>query len=175
MRVGPFAAALGLLGLLCVMPAGAGGPDATARPLTASEHRALRRAETVYVWRMTEAVAMTESQAAQIFPRVREAFQTRWPLAARRRELLVLLRRTLDESPASDQLGTLLTQWHDNETKLRASRQLMWETLARVLTAEQQVRCLLFEEEFQGDLVRVLEEHRRNQSRPASPPPESRR
>lgn len=174
----PFVACLGLLGVLLSTPASASeGEQATpgSRRLTASEYRALRSVETIYMWRMTEAVGMTEEQAAQIFPRVREAFQARWPLAARRRHLLDLLRRAVDEPSGPENLPLLLAQWEKNEMKLRASRQRMWEALTRVLTFEQQVRCLLFEEQFQGDLVRVIEEHRRNQTRSAPPPPERRR
>jgi len=166
--------------LLCILlssPAGAtdGPAPPESRRLTPSEQRVLRRVETIYMWRMTDAVGMTEEQAAQIFPRVREAFQARWPLAARRRHLLVLLRRAVDEPSGSENLPLLLAEWEDNEMRLRGARQRMWDALMRVLTAEQQVRCLLFEEQFQGDLVRVIEEHRRNQTRSAAPPPEGRR
>jgi hypothetical protein len=163
------------LGVLCVLlstaaGAGDGGPAAPgAKLLTPSERRALRSVETIYVWKMTDAVGMTEEQAAQIFPRVREAFQARWPLAAQRRHLLVLLRRAVDEPSGSDNLSLLLAQWEDNEMKLRASRQRMSEALTRVLSVEQQVRCLLFEEQFHGDLARMVEEYRRSPARSAVP------
>jgi hypothetical protein len=177
MRLGPLVAGLGLLGVLLAPPAraGDGGPAAPdARRLTLSEQRGLRRVETLYMWKMTEAVGISEEQAAQIFPRVREVFQARWPLAARRRQLLLQLRQAVDGPSGSDSLTGLLAQWEDNETKLRASRQHMWDAFARVLTTEQQVRCLLFEEQFQGDLVRMIEEHRRNRSQSATPSPEGR-
>lgn len=175
MKLRLLVARLGVLGVLLLTPGDASGEAALeSRRLTPSEQRALRRVETIYMWRMTEAVGLNEEQAAQIFPRVREAFQARWPLAARRRQLLVLLRKAVDERSESDNLALLLAQWEDNETKLRASRQRMWDALIRVLSTEQLVRCLLFEEQFQGDLVRVLEEHRRNRRGPAAPPPEPR-
>ena len=178
MRRRRFVVGLGIFGALLSTPAAAGdgGPTAPGSTvLTPAEQRAMRSVETIYMWKMTEAVGMTEEQAAQIFPRVREAFQARWPLAVRRRHLLVQLRRALDEPTGTENFPVLLAQWEENETRLRASRQRMWEALTRVLTAQQQVRCVLFEEQFQGDLARVIDEYRRSPARSVVPPlPEKR-
>lgn len=164
-----------LVGVLaaCVAVVGAGERDGGAaeprQVLTPSEEQALRRLQTVYVWRMTEAVGMSDVQAAHLYPEIHDAFRTRWPLVAQRRQLLVLLRQAVDAAARPDNLGQLLAQWQQNEAKFQTSQRRLWETLTRVLALEQQARYVLFEEQFHGDLVRVLEKLPRT-SPPAAPP-----
>lgn len=131
-----------------------------------AQEKALRGVLTIYIWRMTEAVGLTEEQAAQVFPKIREAFQTRWQSAAKRRQLLFSLRRVVDSSnQGKEGLERLLSQWEENEAKLNASQREMLEALKKILTPEQQVKYLLFEEQFQGDLSKILEELRRERLR----------
>lgn len=144
-------------------------PPATSRDLigpTSKRERALGGVLTIYIWKMTEAVGLTEEQAAQIFPKIREAFQIRWQSAAKRRQLLFSLRRAVDTSnQGKEGLEQLLSQWEENEAKLSASQREMLETLKKILTPEQQVKYLLFEEQFQGDLSKILQELRRERGR----------
>ena len=59
----------------------------------------------------------------------------------------------------------LLSQWEENEAKLQTAQKEMREVLNRVLTPDQQAKSLLFEEGFEGDLVRVIAKIRRDQSK----------
>lgn len=128
-------------------------------PQRSYEERVLRGVLTIYIWKMTEAVGLTEEQAAQVFPKIREAFRTRWESAAKRRDLLQLLQRKINALRQKDNgLVPILTEWEENEAKRYGAQQEMREALTRVLTPAQQAKSLLFEERFQGDLVKVIRE-----------------
>lgn len=160
---------LGLLFSLCFMggsttdAADGSGPRSNDGEIARSpQGSVLRGVLTIYMWKMTEEVGLTEEQAAQVFPRIREAFQARWQSAARRQYLLRFLEREIDSLSKQERaLKLFLTQWEDNETQRYAAQQDMRKALTRVLTPEQQAKSLLFEEQFQGDLIRVIREIRR--------------
>ena len=164
-----------LFSLFLIMGGTAASPEEQKAPPDTSrdiirpkprQERALGGVLTIYIWRMTEAVGLTEEQAAQVFPKIREAFQTRWQSAAKRRRLLLTLQKVIDSVPhRKDGLERLLSQWEENEARLNASQREMLETLKKILTPEQQVKYLLFEEQFQGDLSKILQELRRERLR----------
>jgi len=160
-----------LLGLSAASDGPAGPPEgersASAPAIEAAvplHERALRAVLTIHNWKLTEAVGLSEEQAAQLFPRFREAFQIRWQSERRRGHLLRRLEKMVDVAPQEgERLAQLLSQWGENEARLRASQDELQGALKRVLTPMQLVKYLLFQERFQGDLVRVLNEQRGQQ------------
>jgi len=129
------------------------------------QERALRAVLTIHIWRMTEEVGLREEQAAQLFPKIREAFQVRWQAEATRRHLLRQLGRVNDSAlPRSERLEQLLSQWAENQAKLYASQQAMEEAVKRVLSPMQQAKYVVFQERFHGELTRIVEEYRREQA-----------
>ena len=143
--------------------AGVSGPHSKGSEIRSSaQGKVLRAVLMIYVWKMTEEVGLSDEQAAQVFPKIREAFRIRWQSAAKRQRLLRFLERKIDSLPEQEHaLKQLLGQWGENETKRYAAQQEMRVALTRVLTPEQQAKSLLFEEQFQGDLIRVIREIRR--------------
>lgn len=131
-----------------------------------SQEKVLRGVLTIYIWKMTDAVGLTDQQAAKIFPKIREAFQIRWESAAKRRHLLQRLQRAIDSVPQEEEgLKRLLAEWEKNEAKLHAAQEEMREALKRVLTPQQEAKSLLFEEQFEGDLIRVIAKIRKQSQR----------
>ncbi len=160
---------LGLLCSLCFIggsttdAAEVSGPLSKNREIrTSSQGRIFGGVLTIYMWKMTEEVGLTVEQAAQVFPKIRETFRIRWQSAARRQRLLRLLEKEIDSLPQQEHtLKRLLAQWEENEAKRYAAQQEMRQALTRVLTPEQKAKSLFFEEQFQGDLTRVIREIRR--------------
>lgn len=127
--------------------------------------RFLRGVLTIYIWKMSEAVKLKEEQSAQVFPLVRKNFHTRWQLAMKRRNLMQLFHRAVDGAPQQEsELKRLLAQWEENEEKLHTARGELRKALTKVLTPEQQAKSLLFEEEFEGELSRVVTKIRQESS-----------
>ena len=62
------------------------------------------------------------------------------------------------------ELKNLLARWEENEKELHSAREELRKELTSVLTPEQQAKSLLFEEEFEGELSRVLTQIRRENS-----------
>jgi hypothetical protein len=139
-------------------------PDLVQETTAPVQERALRGVLTIYIWKMTEAVGLSEEQAAQLFPKIHEAFRARWQSEAKRRQLLRLLERVnAAVPPPRERLDHLLAQWGENEARMHASQEEMQEAVRRVLAPMQQVKFLLFQERFQGDLTQVIADVRREQ------------
>ncbi len=130
-------------------------------PANRPNERVLRGVLTIYIWKMTDAVKLTDEQSARVFPLVRKAFQTRWQVGAQRRNLLQFFRRAVEKAPQQEpELAQLLEQWGETEEKLHAARDQMRKALTSVLTLEQQAKSILFEESFDEELARVIGETR---------------
>ncbi len=127
--------------------------------------RLLRGVLTIYIWKMTDAVKLTDKQTAQVFPLVRKNFYARWQLAMKRRNLIQMVRQAVDGAPKQEvELNRLLAQWEQNEERLQAAREGLRKALTKVLTPEQQAKSLLFEEEFEAELSRVMAQIRQENS-----------
>jgi Spy/CpxP family protein refolding chaperone len=149
------------------------GPPAAERPGLSVQERGLQGILTIHNWKMTEAVGLTQAQAARLFPAMHEAFQARWQAAGKRKELLRRLERVSEAAPPrQDRLEELLAAWRENERRLADSRREMEEAVRTVLSPMQQVTYLRFQERFYGDLTRLLQEVRREQSRAAGRRPD---
>ena len=147
-------------------------PPPDAKAAASPQERGLQGILTIHSWKMTEAVGLSPAQAAQLFPRMRESFQARWQAAAKRKDLIRRLDRVSESAPPrTDRLVELLAEWRENEERLAAAQQAMEEQVRKVLSPMQQVKYLLFQERFQGDLTRLLAEVRRDQERAAAKRP----
>jgi uncharacterized HAD superfamily protein len=73
--------------------------------------------------------------------------------------------------PRPDRLAELLAEWRENEERLSAAQHAMEDEVRKVLSPMQQVKYILFQERFQGDLTRLLAEVRRQQERAAAKRP----
>jgi predicted nucleic acid-binding Zn-ribbon protein len=117
--------------------------------------------ETIKIWKMTEALDLSEDQAAKFFPKLtqleaaRREFQRRQRLL--RDELAVLLR----QRPLRDQeIKARLEELDRTEADFRGRERAVRNEVRTILSLEQQARLALFEERFEAEMRRTIQDLR---------------
>lgn len=144
-----------LAGLLLWAPAAPGLAQSAAKPggsfgeqLRGELEKARRQVETLYLLRLTETVALSAEQSAQVAAIIRKAQEARRSLLEERRQVLRDLNALLAAGAGTERVKPKLAQWEQNETRLWRWRQGLFQDLSEVLSVEQQGRYLLFDEQF---------------------------
>ena len=117
--------------------------------------------ETIKIWKMTEALDLSEDQAAKFFPKLtqleaaRREFQRRQHLL--RDELAVLLR----QRPSRDQdIKARLEELDRTEADFKGRERAVKAELRSILSLEQQARLTLFEERFEAEMRSTIQDLR---------------
>lgn len=160
-----------LVGVLMWVPmaavlaqAPAKSPGSFAEQLTREIERARRQVETLYVLRLSEAVALNAEQSAKVAAIIRKAQETRRGLLEERRQRLTELKALLAEGAGAERIKPKLVQWGQNEMRLGRWRYDLFEELSPLLSVEQQARYLLFDENFNVEVRKAVLELRRGDS-----------
>lgn len=139
-------------------------PGSFAEQLTRELERARRQVETLYVLRLSEAVALNAEQSAKVAAIIRKAQETRRGLLEERRQRLTELTALLAAGAGAERIKPKVVQWEQNEARLGRWRQDLFEELSRFLSVEQQARYLLFDENFNVEIRNAVLELRRGDS-----------
>jgi len=123
--------------------------------------RARRQVETLYLLRLTETVALSAEQSAQVATILRKAQETRRTLLEERRQILQDLNVLLTTGAEGERIKAKLARWEQNETRLGRWRQGLFHDLSEVLSVEQQGRYLLFDEQFNVEVRNAVLDLRR--------------
>lgn len=160
-----------LVGLLMWAPvafvlaqAPAKSPGSFAEQLTRELERARRQVETLYVLRLSEAVALNAEQSAKAASIIRKAQETRRGLLEERRQTLREMNALLAAGAEAERIKSKVAQWEQNEARLGRWRQDLFEELSRLLSVAQQARYLLFDENFNAEVRNAVLELRRGDS-----------
>lgn len=153
------AALLWLLGLVSEVMAQPLAP-AVPRPPGAPEGR--RLIETIKIWKMTEALNLNEDQAAKLFPRLAQLEASRREFYRQQHVLRNELAELLKQRPLQDEeIKAKLNQLEHVETDFRGREQAIKGGLRSILSAEQQARLALFEDRFETEMRRVIQDLQR--------------
>lgn len=129
------------------------------------EHQAREKLEALRIWRLTEELNLTEEQSAEFFPRLRRLRLLREERQEKRRALINRLEEGLKSRATAPQLRAMLDSLEAMEEDFRRSETALRRELSRVLTVEQQVRLLLFQEHFERQTRQII----RQLGRPGRP------
>lgn len=125
----------------------------------------MERIETLKMWKLTEALELTEEQAAVLFPAMRQFQRQQDSIRQRQTELLQELQDALNSKADSaeilgiiDEMTSLKYNDCENEADfIRKARS--------VLTAEQQAKYIIFEQEFRKQMMEMIRDFRRGKCR----------
>lgn len=99
------------------------------------------------MWRLIEALNLSEEQATRVFPTVNRFQTERQPLRREKRELLWRLRDALYDRASEEEISAVVGKLDANLADLCELRMKQWSELREVLTPEQQAKSMLFREE----------------------------
>jgi len=135
-------------------PPAAGGPHAR------------EKLEALRIWRLTEELNLTEDQSAQFFPKLKKLRQLREERRDNRRALIDELTKELaKDSSATPRLKQLLDSLQTVDDNYRDSERKVRREISQILTVQQQVRLLLFQETFERQTRHVIKQIERGRER----------
>jgi hypothetical protein len=110
---------------------------------------------------MTEALNLDEEQAAKLFPRLAQLEASRREFHRQQRLLRDELTELLKQRPLRDQeVKARLEQLERAEVDFRGREQAIKGGLRLILSVEQQARLALFEDRFETEMRRIIQDLR---------------
>lgn len=154
-------AAAGLVGVLGIVSSAMGQPFAPPAPGSLGAGEGRRLIETIKIWKMTEALDLREDQAAKLFPKLAQLEASRREFHRRQRLLRDELAELLKQRPVPDQdIRTRLEELDRTEADFRGRERAVRGELRSILSMEQQARLALFEERFEMEMRRTIQDLR---------------
>lgn len=130
------------------------------------------RIETLKMWRLTEALDLDEKTSAKIFPLLKKIDKKRAEIENAQREGMIELRQLLKEKQEA-RLKGLLEGLEKNHKELQRIKDEELAEVKKILTIEQQARYIIFLQEFNKEVRRLIAEAReRRHERPGKDMPE---
>ncbi len=131
-----------------------------AEQLMREIERARRQVETLYVLRLSETLALSTEQSAQVVAVIRKAQEVRRSLLEERNQIMQDLNALLAAGAGAERIKPKLSQWEQNEARMGRWRQGLFQDLSRILSVEQQGRFVLFDENFNTEVRNAVMELR---------------
>ncbi len=127
---------------------------AMAHPL--GQEKKLRDFEALKLWKLTQALDLTEDEAAKLFPLLKRYSRERHQLLREYRQALRELHKLLREDAPEDRLREKISEVESYIKRMDQLRQREWEQVKGILSVEKQARYLLFLDRFYRDFWRIL-------------------
>jgi Spy/CpxP family protein refolding chaperone len=123
--------------------------------------------ETMRIWRMTEALDLTEEQVSKFFPRLKDLEKIREGHQRERHSILREINNLLENGEVGERdLKERIAALESEERRFVEERERLRTELRSILTIEQQARFLVFQEEFERELREMIREARRREPSP---------
>jgi hypothetical protein len=117
--------------------------------------------ENVRIYRLTKDLDLTTEQAIEFFPRLNELQKVDREFRSKQQQILGELRILVQDSAPDIEIIETLTRYED-VFKDRVERQVMKrQELRKMLTPDQQARYLIFQDEFEREIKRMIQEVKR--------------
>ncbi len=164
-------AVVGLLWLCGLVSETMAQPLVPATPKAPGMPEGRRLIETIKIWKMTEALNLDEDQAAKLFPRLAQLEASRREFHRQQRMLRDELTELLKQQPLRDQeVKARLERLERAEIDFRGREQVIRGGLRSILSVEQQARLALFEDRFESEMRRAIQDLRqRHRGLPPGP------
>ena len=129
--------------------------------------------ETIRIWKMTEALGLSEDQAARLFPKLTQLEASRREFHRRQGLLRDELGELLKQRPLREiDIRGRLEELERIEADFRGRERAVRGELRSILSLEQQARLALFEDRFESEMRRTIQDLReRRRGLPPGPAP----
>ena len=151
----------GVIGILAIVSSAMGQPFAPSPPGSPSPGEGRRLIETIKIWKLSEALNLNEDQAARLFPKLAQLEASRREFHSRQRLLRDEVALLLTQRPLRVQeIKAKLDELDRTEADFRVRERAMKGELRSILSLEQQARLALFEDRFETEMRRTIQDLR---------------
>lgn len=117
--------------------------------------------EKVRIYRLTKELDLTTEQAIEFFPKLNELQKVDREFRNAQQDILAELRILVRDSAPDTEIIEALTKYED-AFKNRVEREVMKiQELRKMLTPKQQARYIIFQDEFEREIKRMIQEVKR--------------
>lgn len=117
--------------------------------------------ENIRIYRLTKELDLTTEQAIEFFPKLNELQKVDREFRSKQQQILRELRILVQDSAHDIEIIEILTRYED-VFKDRLERQVMKrQELRKMLTPNQQARYFIFQDEFEREIKRMIQEVKR--------------
>lgn len=122
--------------------------------------------EKVRIYKLTEALDLTEEQATKFFPHLREMRKSEQEFQKQRLELIQKLRDLIKTNAREDEIVNILNRFQEIQKKRVAAQMKEIENLRQILTPLQQGKFLIFQEDFEREIRELIRKVRKGHHQP---------
>lgn len=135
-----------------------------------------KRMETLKMWRLTKILDLDEKRAARFFPLINEYDRKREAMAIKMERDMRKLRKVIDTANERE-LKAIIEGIEDNHRKFQEIDREKMEKLKSMLTVRETAKLIIFKQDFDREMKKIIMEVRKKHSRkqrnrPKNPPAE---
>jgi len=135
-------------------------PQDFEKPPTKEQKEKVRqRIETLRMWKLAKDLDLDEKRSAQLFPLLNRYDKRRAEMEYAMQGNIKELRESLREK-REGQLRDILDRLEQNHKGMQNLRDTEWEELKKILTIEQQAKYVIFLQEFDREMRRIIAQAR---------------
>jgi len=134
-------------------------PPGRNKALSEKKRKELRKkVQAVRIWKLTEELKLDADTSAKLSALLSSMDQKRLDIQREQRESLWALRQSINSSkPDESKIKSDLEKLEKNHLAMEELRSKEMQGLKKILTAEQQARYLLFQQEFRSEMRGMIE------------------
>lgn len=122
--------------------------------------------EKVRIYKLTEALDLTEEQTTKFFPHLKEMRKNEQDFQGQRMVLLQELRNLVKTNAREQEIINVLNQFQELQKKRMTNQMQEIESLKKILTPVQQAKFLIFQEDFEREIRELIREVRKRHHKP---------
>ncbi len=122
--------------------------------------------EKVRIYKLTEALDLTEEQTTKFFPHLKEMRKTEQEFQKQRLELIQKLRDLLKNNAPEQEIVNVLNKFQEIHKKRITAQMKEIEDLRQILTPVQQAKFMIFQEDFEREIRELIREVRKGHHKP---------
>lgn len=122
--------------------------------------------EKVRIYKLTEALDLTEEQTTKFFPHLKEMRKTEQEFQKQRLELIQKLRDLLKNNAQEQEIVNVLNKFQEIHKKRITAQMKEIEDLRQILTPVQQAKFMIFQEDFEREIRELIREVRKGHHKP---------
>jgi len=124
-------------------------------PTKQQRERVRKRIDTLKMWKLTKALDLDETASAKIFPILNRYDKRKAEIHKNLREGMREMKQSLRENK-TEELKNTLAKVEENHRALQGINDEEWAELKKVLTVEQQAKLILFRQEFDREVHKLI-------------------
>lgn len=135
-----------------------------AYPQPLPKERVREQIETIRMWKLTEALNLSQEQSMRFFPLFNQWERERHQLDLERNRLLDELKLVLKrERPKEKEIRTLLERLEENRVRRGEGQKDFWLQASKILTLRQRAEYLIFQRDFERRIREIIKGIRERQ------------